>query len=135
MQHSPFDDLFERMSRGFGGMDAGVAGAHTVDVDVEDAGDEVVVAADLPGFDREDIDVSVSGHTLTLRADRDHESHDEHEGLYVRRERRHESLSRSLSLPADVDEGAAVASYRNGVLTVRLPKVDVDEDARHIDVE
>jgi HSP20 family protein len=130
---TPFDEMFERMMSGFdGGM------ARSFDVDVAETDDAVVVTADLPGFDRDDIDVAVSGRTLTLRADRTHDA-DDHAGAeggsYVRRERRHESTSRSVSLPVEVAAGEASASYRNGVLSVTLPKVEAGDDAHRIDVE
>jgi len=92
MSRNPFDDIermFDRMSgqleppEPFGG---GLVEA-SVPVDVEDAGDEFVVTADLPGVDRDAIDVQLAGETLTVSADR--ESDDEaSEGRYVRRERR-----------------------------------------------
>jgi HSP20 family protein len=141
MRYTPFDDLFERMSRGFGdmGMDMDMdMHSRAFDVDITDADDEVVVTADIPGFDREELDVNVTGRTLSIRASHDDETRDEGDergGTYVRRERRSRSTARSIGLPADVDEDAASATYRNGVLTVRLPKVDVSDDARHIDVE
>ncbi len=143
---SPFVDferLFERMGRQFDEMSrqfdasGAYAGARTRDIsiDIADRDGEIVVTADLPGFEKSDIDVSVSGRQMTIRASRDvdHESEDD---AYLRRERRHESVRRSFPLPVDVDEDAASASYRNGVLTVTLPKITVEDDeARHIDID
>lgn len=129
----PFGDLdrlFERLTEGFG--TGGLAELAPVPVDVVETDEAVVVTADLPGYDPDDIDVSVSGRTLTLRAARDDEE-ELTEGRYVRRERRHRETSRSVGLPADVDEGAADAAYGNGVLTVTLPKAE--GDGHHIEVE
>jgi HSP20 family protein len=131
MRTNPFDEMFERMTGGFdGGM------GRSFDVDVAETDDAVVVTADLPGFDREDIDVSVSGRALTLRADHAHDDWTETpSGSYVRRERRHESVSRSVTLPVAVVADDASATYRNGVLSVTLPKVAASDDAHRIDVE
>jgi HSP20 family protein len=140
---NPFDEIermFGRMSRQFDDMsrqwDGGMMGVGAPDIalDVADHDDEVVVTADLPGFEKEDIDLTVSGRTLTISAEREHHAERE-EGEYLRRERRAESMRRSISLPEEVDEESAAATYTNGVLTVTLPKVDVEDDSRHIDIE
>lgn len=139
-RYSPFEELdalFERMGRGFD-VDAGHrfdfdSGHRAFDADVRTDDESVVVSADLPGFDREDIDVSLDGRTLTVRAERTTGSDDEADD-YVRRERRHDSVSRRLRLPVEVDEDGAEAAYNNGVLTVSLPRVDGD-DGHHIDID
>ena len=133
-----FESFFDRMSRQFDDasrMEWGLEGAgRPFSVDVSDHGDEYVVVADLPGFDREDIDLSLSERTLGIRARRDVES-DVDEDSYVRRERRSESRSRNVHLPGDVDADGAAASYRNGVLTVTVPKATDAESGHRIDVE
>lgn len=132
-RHSPFEELdrlFDRMGRG--GLDPDVS-MHAFDVDVRDEGDRFVVTADLPGFEREDIDVSLSGRMLTIRAEHSEMEADD-AAEYVRRERRHESASRSLQLPDEVDQEATEATYNNGVLAVTLYRSDAADDVRHIDV-
>lgn len=148
---SDFETFFERMTRNFGGFDempraqmgrgdwgrewgAGAA----FPMDLADEGEAFVLTADLPGFEKSDIDISVEDRTLRLSAHREHEhEHDgDDQGMYIRRERRSESVSRSVSLPADVDAESASATYANGVLSVTIPKMVVDEDEGHrIDVE
>jgi HSP20 family protein len=80
---------------------------------------------DLPGYDREGIDVRLSDRTLTVEAERstDVEGSDER---YVRRERTRESVSRTVHLPEAVEAGGTSATYEAGVLTVRLPKRGAD---------
>lgn len=160
MRYTPFEDIDRLVDRM---MDRpGARGwapwmetwESRMDVDVAEYDDEIVVMADLPGYDRENIDVTIDEGTLTIRAEREHESEhgtgpaddsDEEgreierraERAYLRRERRHESVSRRIDLPRAVREEDAAARYSNGVLTVTLP-FDVDEsaDAGHrIDVE
>ena len=94
------------------------------------------VTADLPGFQKEHNALSIAGGALTISADRDVDTEEESDN-YVRRERRHHSVRRTISLPVDVDEEAAMASYTNGVLSITLPKlVSEDEDDSHrIDID
>jgi HSP20 family protein len=137
MRSNPFDEMFERMTGGFDAPMMERMSPRAFDVDVAETGDEVRVTADLPGFDREEISVSVSDRTLVLRATHEHRADHEsgEEGAsYVRRERRHESVSRSVALPADVDEESAHAAYRNGVLTVSMPK-RAGGDSHRIEIE
>jgi len=136
---SDFDDLFERMTGDRWGAlgrynrpGAG-SGAGEFAIDVAHHDGEIVVTADVPGFEKSDFDVSVDGDLLTIRADSEMAS-DIDEDAYVRRERRHHSVRRTVRLPADVDGEGASASYWNGVLTVTIP-VESDAGVRHIDVE
>ena len=137
MRTNPFDEMFERMMGGFDAPAMSRMSHRAFDLDVTETDDEVVVTADLPGFDREEISVSVSDRTLTLRAEYDHsEEHADDEGAsYVHRERSHESVSRSISLPADVDADAARATYRNGVLTVSMPVREAFDEGHRIEIE
>lgn len=145
MRTNPFEDverMFERMNRRMGdgfdrmgdGFDA-VGGWSEVRVDVADDEDSLVVTADVPGFEKADIDVSVAEGVLTIRAERESDDSTADE-TFVRRERHTASVRRSVSLPVEVDADGAEATYVNGVLTVRLPKVAVDADeGHHIDVK
>jgi HSP20 family protein len=137
-RRNPFEEIeqmFERMNDQLGQFnDMSVPATQSLSVDLADHDDEFEVTADLPGYDREDIDLSVADRTLRINAERD-ESREEGEGNYLRRERRRHSVSRSLSLPEDVEEEEASAAYTNGVLTVTLPKATSDADSRSIDIE
>jgi HSP20 family protein len=135
----PFDDmnrLFDRMSRNVGRLDwsdiEGMGGSG-IDVDIAEYDDEVPVA-DLPGFEREHIDVTVREGVLSIVAERTMEADERDDSrAYLRRERRAESLRRSITLPAEVRNEDASATYSNGVLTVTLPMVHAAE-GHHIDV-
>ena len=121
------EELFEQLNTGFAEMseEFDPAGATGVDVDVADADDEVVVTADVPGFDPDDIDVSVSDRQLRIDAEHSEEIADD-QTQYYRRERSRRAVSRTVPLPTDVEENEAAASYENGVLTVTLPKAGGD---------
>jgi HSP20 family protein len=125
---NPFEEIermFDRMSREFAGagreFDRPALAGGGVSVDVADRDGEVVVTADLPGYEKADIDLTVDGDRLTLAAERTRTT-DEEEGDYVRRERRHAQVRRTVRLPEAVLEDEATATYTNGVLTVTLPK-------------
>lgn len=121
-RRNPFEDIermVEEMNEGFRAFDTKLT--RGVAVDVVDQDDSYVVTADLPGYEKEDIDVRLSGNSLTIGASREREATDENES-YVRQERSSESVSRTLRLPERIDEESTDASYNNGVLTVTLGK-------------
>jgi HSP20 family protein len=90
-------------------------------VDVYETDEEVVVKASLPGVSPDDLHVSVTGDTLTIRADTK-EEHEEKQPNFYRRERHVGSMQRSLTLPLRVDADKADATFEHGVLALRLPK-------------
>lgn len=91
-------------------------------VDLYETDDEVVVKASLPGVKPEDVQISVTGETLTIKAETK-EEHEEKRPNYYRQERRYGAMQRALTLPVRVDADKADADFENGVLTLRLPKV------------
>ena len=90
-------------------------------VDIIDKGKKLVVRAEVPGFNKDDIDVQVTDNSVTLRGTMKQESKKE-EGDYFQSETRQSSFARSLALPAEVDSKNAKAKFRNGMLVIRLPK-------------
>jgi HSP20 family protein len=143
-RRNPFDEIermFERMNRQFNELSEGsqlpatTGGPQSVSMDVAEQDDEYVVTADLPGYEKADIDLSISERTLRVGVDRE-ESTDEsdEEGTYIRRERRRQSVRRTITLPEEVEEDEASAAYNNGVLTVTLPKRDRSSGSRSIDI-
>ncbi|RJS70365.1 Hsp20/alpha crystallin family protein [Methanophagales archaeon] len=95
-------------------------------VDVIDKEDKVVVAADVPGVEKEDLSVNISGDRLEISAERKKEAEEKKEG-YVRRERTYTSYYRLVPLPAEVDADKADATFENGVLEISMPKVKAIE--------
>jgi len=90
-------------------------------VDIYETPNELVVKADLPDVNEKDIDVRVENNLLTIRGERKFEKSVSEEN-YLRVERTYGSFSRSFSLPNTVNAEAIGAEYKNGVLTVTLPK-------------
>jgi HSP20 family protein len=92
--------------------------APSVDVYVEK--DDVVIKAELPGLEKDDIQVNLSNHTLTLKGEKRREEKIKEED-YICSERAYGSFSRTLELPGDVQGEKVKASFKNGVLEIRLP--------------
>jgi len=133
-RNSPFDEIEQFLGRAPSAATARGRDLRATDIDVAEYDDEFVVMADLPGYDREDIDVRATEGRLTITAEHDAASEDA-DRRYLRRERRHESVTRSVDLPGPVVDEDASATYRHGVLTITLPKAaDETDDGHRIDV-
>jgi len=103
-------------------------------VDVREHEDEVMVVADMPGVERDDISIRLlEPNLLEISCERTGGTEEEDEG-YIMRERMYGTLSRSVDLPVDVSEEGASASFKNGVLEVRLKKVP-SERGREIPIQ
>ena len=90
-------------------------------VDIYETENELVVKADLPDVSEKDLDVRVENNTLTVRGERKFEKKVQEEN-YLRVDRTYGAFSRSFSLPNTINSEAIKAEYKNGVLTVTLPK-------------
>jgi len=94
-------------------------------VDVKEHDDEVIVAADLPGVEKEDVSLEVlDPRTIRIAFSRQEETKEEAEGYYVR-ERTYGSMDRVVKLPSDVTEDGSTATFKNGVLEIRLKKTSI----------
>jgi HSP20 family protein len=95
-------------------------------VDLYEDKNDIVVKAELPGIDKDNIEINLTDHTLTIRGEKKKEEELQEENYY-RSERSYGSFMRTLELPADVQTENVKASFKNGILEVRLPK---NEDAK-----
>jgi HSP20 family protein len=132
--------LQDRVNRVFGDLgrrfddDVAARGAWVPAVDVfENDQHELVLKAELPDLKREDIDIRVENNALTLSGQKKAEQ-EFSEDRYHRIERTFGHFSRTFSLPNTVDTGRISAEYKNGVLTVKLPKRD-DAKPKQIQVQ
>ena len=89
--------------------------------EVFDDQDQVLVRLEAPGMDRDDFDLQVSDDYLVVRGEK-HSEREQHKGHYHITERAYGRFERAIPLPEDVDADNASASYKRGVLEVRLPK-------------
>ncbi len=90
--------------------------------DVYENDREIVVRLEAPGLDKDNFELAVEGMTLRISGEKAHER-EENAAHYYLRERAYGRFERTLPLPEEVDVNRARANYKNGVLTVRLPKV------------
>ncbi len=98
-------------------------GSTLVPVDVYETDGEVVVKASLPGIKPEDVDVSITGDTLTIKGEFKAEEETEKRSHYCQ-ERRYGSFHRAFTLPTEVESEKAEAVFEHGVLTLTMPKAE-----------
>src|SRR5690606_11818256 len=91
-------------------------------VDVREDADHIYVEAELPGFRKEDVDITLENQTLTITAERKEEKDDQKKGDLLLHERRYSRFERSFTLPPTVDESKCDAKLADGVLTITLDK-------------
>lgn len=119
----PFSDMTRLMSRMdgvFGQSGFGLLGTWPT-VDVREGEKDIEVVAELPGMDEGDVQVTLSDHTLHIRGEKKSSHSETKKGVCVQ-ECSYGSFRRDIPLPTGVDEEHADARFKNGVLTVRLPK-------------
>jgi HSP20 family protein len=103
------------------GAEAVTEGEWAPVVDVFEADDHYTLTAELPGMEKKDVHVTMEDHVLTLTGERRYE-HEEKDEKCHRMERSYGTFSRSFSLPGAVKELAIEAKFKDGILTVVLPK-------------
>ncbi len=124
----PFEMLNEEFRRLFTSPDgpfvrqSRMLGDWAPALDVEEQDDAFVVYAELPGMKREAIDISLNNGLLVIQGERTEEKPSQ--GQSHRTERYYGKFSRTVSLPSEVDADKVTATYRDGVLLVRLPKAE-----------
>ena len=112
-----FDPFYELTTELFNGFNA--AG---MKVDVAEKNGDYLVKAELPGVKKDDIRVSIDGAEVTLEAEVKREKEASQDERVLHAERVYGKLSRSFTLPLEVDEARAAAKFRDGVLELTLPK-------------
>jgi HSP20 family protein len=146
--HDPFAHLEHQMRRYFddffGGFDlapfgkafgdGGLTQGLTPKIDVAETSDAVHVTADLPGLSENDVEVTLADGHLHIKGEKHAEKEDKDKN-YHRIERTYGSFQRSIALPAEVDSEKVDASFKNGVLTVVLPKVPTGSSGKKIAVK
>jgi HSP20 family protein len=132
--HREVNRLFDDVFRGFGvptfaGFDRSAGWPH---VELGETDKEIRVTAELPGLDEKDVEITVEDGALTLRGEKRSEVEDKDRGYT---ERSYGRFERRIGLPQGIDRDHAAATFRNGVLTVTLPKTEAaNENVRRIPV-
>lgn len=115
-----FDDFFEMAPFGEGEREERLV-PFSPSVDVSEKDNQIQVTAELPGLAEDDIDLSLSENVLTICGEKKEERKAEEQNYY-RVERSYGSFQRRIPLPAEVEADQVEASFKNGVLSVTLPK-------------
>jgi HSP20 family protein len=91
-------------------------------VDVIDRDKEILVRVEAPGINKDDLDISVSDNTLTIKGSTKKEEKEEEKGVYYRREISTRDINHVLGLPCDVEPDQAKATFKDGMLEITLTK-------------
>lgn len=127
--HSELDRVFNDMTEGLWPTLSNNGGRVFLPIDISRTDKGLQITASVPGFDPEDVSVTVDNGVLTIAAQRQQESEQE-EGNYVRRERYSGRLFRQVNLGDGVDGDKAQATFSNGVLTITVPLIAKPEPKR-----
>lgn len=98
------------------------AGTFAPRVDIKEVDDHYEITAELPGVDKDDVDVSLHNGILTINAETRDEDVEKKDGRIIRQERRYGRYSRSFDVGAGINEADIAATFKDGVLTLRAPK-------------
>jgi HSP20 family protein len=117
-------DLFQGLFRPLRGAGAGAVESQPggIRIDVTENEAAYTVKAELPGVEKNDIDVKIEGNLVSIAAKIERDTELKEGERVLRRERYSGSVSRSFTLGSDIDEAAASAQYKDGILTLALPK-------------
>ncbi|ADY73239.1 heat shock protein Hsp20 [Desulfurobacterium thermolithotrophum DSM 11699] len=131
--YDPFEDIFRQfqemerfmseMMRGFGREFPGFEAGFEPRIEMYETPDEVVVKAEMPGLDKDSIDVKVRGNYLIIKGVKKQEKKDEKENVFFS-ESFYGEFQRVIPLPVEVKEEGIEAIYDKGILEIRLPKAD-----------
>jgi len=116
-----FDNFFYDLDKASGGWYEGGWGTFSPAVDMRDNEKEFVIKAELPGVDEKDVEVTVTGDTVTIRGEKKEEKENQDKNYYYM-ERNYGSFHRVIPLPTEADPDKAEARFKNGVMEIRIPK-------------
>ena len=119
--HHEIDELFDDLFRTSGLMHWPGERRVTLPLEVRETDKELVITVELPGVDEKDVEVTLSEDMMTIKGEKKAEKEEKKEGYYMA-ERSYGAFSRSLRLPYAVDEKKVAAKFKDGVLTITLPK-------------
>ncbi|MFM9942582.1 MAG: Hsp20/alpha crystallin family protein [Hyphomicrobiaceae bacterium] len=146
-RRDPFQALRKQMDEAFNdwvvGLPRGAAPfggeAFQVRIDVSETETDITLKADLPGMEQKDIEVALVGNQLTIKGERKSEAEkksDDKGRTYHRIERSYGAFQRIMALPFETDPGKVDAKFKDGVLTIVLPKPpEVQKQSRRIEVK
>jgi HSP20 family protein len=133
------DRVFDRMFEGFGSLGTERSGLwaserFSPEVDIFERDGKLVIRADLPGLNKDDVKVDVTDDAVVIEGERKFEHEEREEGVY-RAERGYGHFRRQIPLPEGVKTDNAIATFKNGVLEVALEATNLTKNRRRIQVQ
>jgi HSP20 family protein len=129
------DQLFGNVLRGNGLTESQPTGMIDLSLEVSETGTELKIVAELPGVEEKDVSVELVGDVLTVKGEKKTEEERKDENFHVT-ERRYGTFSRSLRLPYAVKANRVQAAFKNGVLTITMPKpAELQQQPKRIEVK
>jgi HSP20 family protein len=127
--------LLEEFSRSLGGVGALMTAGLSPSIDVTEADKEIEITAELPGLERQDVEISLEDNVLTIRGEKKMPAHtDDKNKNYHMTERSYGIFYRAFQLPVGIDPASVEATISNGVLKIKIPK-PAHTDAKKIEVK
>ena len=123
MTPSLFNDFFQPWNEWFENVGVRGNAMNVPAVNVTEKNSHYLVSLAVPGLQKDNFDIDIEGNMLTISSEQD-ESKEEKDEMYTRKEYNYSSFSRSFTLPEDVKQDAIDATYENGVLKIKLPKLE-----------
>jgi HSP20 family protein len=124
-----FEDFFKGTALSSWPQEMEPFGSFTPQVNMTEDEKSIVVSAELPGMDEKDIDISLNKDSITIKGEKKEEAEHKGKESYVV-ERSYGSFTRVLPLPKEVNPDKAEATFKKGVLTVTLPKVEKEKESQ-----
>lgn len=138
MSYNPFQEMEEFEKRFFNTPFTSFFNSRDIGefkTDISEQGDNYILEADLPGFDKKDIHLEISDNTLTINAERNSEHDEKDNSKYIRIERSYGKYSRQFDI-SSIDSDKIKANYENGVLKLTMPKKqEVLPETKHLEIE
>ncbi len=133
------DSLFNDWAGGFKVAGLPAEARFQPSIDVSETDKEIRIVADLPGVSEKDVEVTLSGDVLTIKGEKKSEKDEKKEEkghTWHRVERSFGSFQRSMRMPADIDPAKVQAAFKDGVLTVTLPKpAELQKQTKKIEIK
>jgi len=131
-RHDSIDDMFDQMQKMVNQIQEGPALGTNIPVDIEEEHGKYKIVADLPGVQKEEIDLKADKNEISITAESTAEVQEENE-KYFKKERTSRAFQRTLSWPTQIDPETITAEYKDGVLTITAEKDE--EEGKNIEIQ
>jgi len=115
-------DLFDAIDKNFGDFSPSLTSTGSPKVDVRETKDSYIMDMELPGFTEKDVEINIKDKVLSISSKVEEKKEEKKDGEWLIRERRELCFSRRFTLPNDIDEDKVSAGFKNGLLSVTIPR-------------